>query len=112
MNIEDVKAKLCWYDPENPNYDKDSYEDGDRPEPRKDCHCDNCFYGRDRLARHILSISDSNKDLLVVLKEAAELLETARQYFPKSIRNADKFHLLNVCASINKAIAKAEGSNP
>ena len=51
----------------------------------------------------------SAPDLLVALKEAAKMLETARQYFPKSIHNANTFSLLNVGASINKAIAKAEG---
>jgi hypothetical protein len=47
--------------------------------------------------------------LLAALKSAAELVNTARQYFPKSIKNSDRFQLENTCASINKAIAKAEG---
>ena len=48
-------------------------------------------------------------ELLAALKSAAELVNTARQYFPKSIKNSDRFQLENTCASINKAIAKAEG---
>ena len=40
---------------------------------------------------------------------AAELIRTARQHFPKSMRNADKFQLENTCATIGKAIAKAKG---
>jgi hypothetical protein len=41
------------------------------------------------------------------LREALELMPalivTARQYFPKSIRNADKFQLELACAALGKA---------
>ena len=49
-------------------------------------------------------------DMLRALREAADVLETASRYFPKSIRNSDTFRLHNVLAnSVNPAIAKATG---
>ena len=49
-------------------------------------------------------------DLLYALKEAKLMLETAKAYFPKSIKNRDRFSLLNVLANaVDPAIAKAEG---
>ena len=48
-------------------------------------------------------------DLLEACKEALKLIDIARKYFPKSIKNSDKFTLENTCATIGKAIAKAEG---
>jgi hypothetical protein len=58
ITIEDIKRNLCINDPENPNNNLDCYdvdEDFPAPEPRVNCGCDNCFYGRDKLARYILS---------------------------------------------------------
>ena len=52
MNKQEVYENLCWYDERNPNND---YNDGDT-EPRKDCYCDNCFYGRDKLAMEIIRL--------------------------------------------------------
>ena len=49
-------------------------------------------------------------EMLEALKYAAELVEVARRYFPKSVRNSDTFQLENTCATIGKAIAKAEGN--
>lgn len=49
-------------------------------------------------------------ELLSALKNARGMLETASRYFPKSIKNGDRFSLLNVLAnSVNPAIRKAEG---
>lgn len=60
-------------------------------------------------ARFIVRAVNSHEALLAALKDAAEVLRTAHQYFPKSIKNRDTFHLLNVEAnSVNKAIALAE----
>ena len=47
-------------------------------------------------------------DLLEVCKEAFDLIDLARQYFPKSIKNNAKFKLENTCATIGKAIAKTK----
>lgn len=52
----------------------------------------------------------NNVDALLKACEAAlDLIETARQYFPKSIKNSDKFKLENTCAAIGTAIAQAKG---
>lgn len=49
-------------------------------------------------------------EMLKALRDAAEVMELAKQYFPKSIRNDDRFALLNVQTnSVQKAIAKATG---
>lgn len=48
-------------------------------------------------------------ELLEAVKYAMELIGIARQYFPKSIKNSDTFKLENTCATLNNAIAKAEG---
>jgi len=49
-------------------------------------------------------------EMLEALKYADKLIKTARQYFPKSIKNSDRFQLENTCATIGKAINKAEGN--
>ena len=52
----------------------------------------------------------SAPELLEALREAKQILERAKQYFPKSIKNSDRFSLLNVLAnSIDPVITKAEG---
>jgi len=49
-------------------------------------------------------------DLLQALEDAKSMLETASRYFPKSIKNGDRFSLLNTLAnSVNPALAKAKG---
>jgi hypothetical protein len=59
LTLEEIKGNLCYYDAENPNNNLDCYDDEEeRPKPRENCHCDNCFYGRDKLARYILSNND------------------------------------------------------
>jgi hypothetical protein len=59
LTLEEIKGNLCYYDAENPNNNWDCYDDEEeRPKPRENCHCDNCFYGRDKLARYILSNND------------------------------------------------------
>jgi hypothetical protein len=56
MSEQEIKSNLCYYDPKNPNNNLDAYEDEDRPQPRKKCYCDNCFYGRDKLAMQLLEV--------------------------------------------------------
>ena len=53
----------------------------------------------------------NNKALLEAAKEAQKLVSIARGYFPKSIKNTHTFTLENVSATINKALAVAEGNN-
>lgn len=55
MNKQEVLENLCVYDARHPsNADfREGYAD---QEPRNHCYCDNCFYGRDKLAVFILSL--------------------------------------------------------
>ena len=49
-------------------------------------------------------------EMLEALLEALKVVEIASRYCPKSIKNTDRFSLLNIEAnSIRAAIAKAEG---
>lgn len=57
-----IYEDLCYYDKRNPEYVGE-----DEPERKsKKCFCDNCFYGRDRLANEIISLQ---KGKIVVLIE-------------------------------------------
>lgn len=47
-------------------------------------------------------------EVLEALKIADNLVKIARQYFPKSIRNTDRFQLEAACATIKGALAKVE----
>ena len=55
-----ARSNLCSYDTRNPGYTglKMGMEACllDVPSARQDCGCDNCFYGRDRLALEILKL--------------------------------------------------------
>ena len=48
-------------------------------------------------------------DMYEALKYAKEIIDIAKRYFPKSVTNGDKYSLLNLDATISKAIRKAEG---
>lgn len=53
-NLTEVKLRLCIHDERNPNRET-CYDDDPELKPDRDnCFCDNCFYGRDALARFIL----------------------------------------------------------
>lgn len=50
---------LCIYDERNPNSEYlIMVDDEDKPKPRRDCACDNCFYGRDELALEIIRLQE------------------------------------------------------
>lgn len=48
-------------------------------------------------------------EMLEALKNAACLIKCARQYFPKSMHNGNKFELEKINAMVCAAISKAEG---
>lgn len=56
MTIKEILENLCWYDKRNPDYDPET-------EKSEICYCDNCFYGRDRLANELLNIMSVKKDI-------------------------------------------------
>lgn len=53
MNTKEILQNLCYRDTRHPDF-KDHYPDGEKPTPRNDCFCDNCFHGRDPLAVELL----------------------------------------------------------
>lgn len=60
-------------------------------------------------ARLAVRAVNSHYEMLEALETAARFIKTARHYFPKSIKNSNRFDLENACASVNVAIAKAKG---
>jgi len=51
--------KLCYYDERNPDHpDKTDY-DYEFPEPRDNCACSNCFYGRDAMALEMIAQAEA-----------------------------------------------------
>ncbi len=56
VEMSEVVSKLCWKDPRNPDFDSYYGTDDHVPPPRINCFCDNCFYGRDKLAMEILRL--------------------------------------------------------
>ena len=58
MTLPEIYENLCIRDKRNPDH-KDCYidfEDDELPTPRKNCYCDSCFHGRDKLALEILRL--------------------------------------------------------
>ena len=80
-----------------------------RTEKVDDC---GCVLERDDTGLHMQDcpLHAAAPDMLAALLEARAMLETAKQYFPKSITNRDRYSLLNVLANaIEPAIRKARG---
>jgi hypothetical protein len=53
MTKEEILGKLCYYDSRNPENQIDD-DDVPLPKAREGCYCDNCFYGRTKLADELL----------------------------------------------------------
>ena len=58
MKMKDIASNLCYYDKRNPdnNLDVMDLDDNEIEAAKKDCHCDNCFYGRTKLAEYIIKL--------------------------------------------------------
>lgn len=62
-----VLEKLCCYDRRNP--DSDCIDEDLKVDiADKDCFCDNCFYGRNRLANHIIELYEGFKPNIKIVK--------------------------------------------
>ena len=59
-------------------------------------------------AAFIVKAVNAYQPMVDALKEAQKIISTARQYFPQSVQNADRFSLENTNATIGQAIASAE----
>jgi len=53
MTKEQILSCLCVYDKRNPNYLP--FDEDDLSRKPIDCACDNCYYGREKMAEFILS---------------------------------------------------------
>lgn len=60
--MSEIAEKLCYYDTRNPNgvksymTKKEIKELGYTATSRQHCSCDNCFYGRTKLAEYIIKL--------------------------------------------------------
>jgi hypothetical protein len=60
MTENEIKENLCYYDLRNPdginmyNFLDDDEKSNYGNYARKNCNCDNCFYGRTKLAQELL----------------------------------------------------------
>lgn len=78
-----ILRALCVHDPRSPLYDASAYDDDDPlPEPRVDCHCDNCYHGNDRLAVEILRLREETRTARVEAMRKCEDVakEEAREW--------------------------------
>lgn len=85
MDQQEILSELCYYDKRNPGCtsDDEAIEDHKNRLLRKGkttCSCDNCFYGRTKLAEHILAIQgiqlsstepeDAHATIMVTLRQS------------------------------------------
>lgn len=58
MEMKDIASNLCYYDKRNPdnNLDVMDLDDNEIEAAKKVCYCDNCFYGRTKLAEYIIKL--------------------------------------------------------
>lgn len=63
MELNKILLNLCYYDKRNPDNDLEYLEMSEKEieDKKKDCHCDNCFYGRTELAEEILRLKELTK---------------------------------------------------
>lgn len=70
MEKTEVLKRLCCFDKRNPHGTAD-FDPEDTTEPhRESCACDNCFYGRDKLAQEILKLQADNEKLIEACEAA------------------------------------------
>ena len=67
MKMSEIAEKLCYYDTRNPDgvksymTEEEIKEEGYTATSKQDCNCDNCFYGRTKLALYILKLKNDLK---------------------------------------------------
>ena len=81
MKIEDIYSNLCSYDKRNPMYGDITYgldEDCIQSPREKTCFCDNCFYGRDKLALSLLNSIRETQQAWEVAEDYKRLLTKSK----------------------------------
>lgn len=58
MELAEILSNLCYYDKRNPDCDT---EDENHVSGQGKCYCDNCFYGRTKMAEEILRLREITK---------------------------------------------------
>lgn len=64
MKMSEIASNLCYYDTRNPDGVKHTMtkeeikEEGYTSTSKHNCSCDNCFYGRTKLALYILRLKE------------------------------------------------------
>ena len=79
ISEREIKSNLCYYDPRNQNDSLGADEDEDYPQPRKKCSCDNCFYGRDKLAIQLLQARVQRDRLADLVKQFISILDITEE---------------------------------
>lgn len=83
MNQQEILEELCYYDPRNPDCTKDEEAIQDHKDrllkTGKTCSCDNCFYGRTKLAEMILSLQPTELTSTEPEDTTAGVMVTLRQ---------------------------------
>lgn len=63
MTEQEILSELCYYDKRNPDCtaDDEAIEDYNKRLLKRGntCSCDNCFYGRTKMAEYILDLRES-----------------------------------------------------
>jgi len=104
MTDEEIRTRLCIYDPRNPSSADLYAEEGDEVQPpRINCSCDNCFYGRDELAVELLSARAAAPDLIEALQGL--LKEAGRAIGKRDVKK--HYHFMVAEEAVKRAIAAA-----
>lgn len=61
MEKNKVLENLCYYNIRNPNNILQMSDEIGHVKPQLDCYCNNCFYGRTKLAEYILELLDKKE---------------------------------------------------
>ncbi len=77
MKLSELYKNLCRHDTRNPHYDAEY--DSDFVARSNDCHCDNCFYGRDKLA---MSMIDAYNLLTNELSNTLNEYKQSERHYP------------------------------
>ena len=65
MKTSEIVSRLCYSDTRNPDgvtgymTAEEIKEEGYTAAPKPNCSCDNCFYGRTKLAMYILKLKEA-----------------------------------------------------
>ncbi len=90
MKISEIASKLCYYDTRNPDgvksymTEEEIKEEGYTATSKHDCYCDNCFYGRTKLALYILKLHGIKRyktNIKLITKQQQRVIAVMRSYY-------------------------------